>query len=892
MHLVTGGQALLDPGLVGNKFAVQAQLRAEGVRVPGFACVVDRAPLRGLDVPTLSPTADLEGLRGWAAATREAIQARGLPDDLAAEALAAFDEICGHDGQAAVRACVVDPTGRFAEDGADDPFAGLTDSFLYVGRDALLDRVVAALASLFSEPSVLYRHRRGIDLGALAVSVGIQEMVAGRRSVVAFTRDPITGARTTVIAAAHGIGEGVVQEQADIDHFFVSPERTCESRLVHKQRMLVADAAAGHGCVSAEVPAQDADLPVLSTAEALEIHDLCAQIEERLGGPQDVEATITGDGSIHVVQARPAVIASGQDGSATPRAATVTWTNNNLTESFPGVTCALTYSQARVFYRRAFRDFYRRMGIPEASLARDAFQLDRMVGFLDGRVYYRLDAWYTLHGKLAAWPLLRPLWQQTLGLTEPPKGLAPPPGERRRPSAAEVLLLLRLLRRFPRELEGFLRWWDDLDVGAPLAADAPPDELIARYRQVWAEFGARWGLTLQASWLGMVVWATAALLLTRWTEEGLAAVPRLLPGGPSNRTQEGIRSLVGLAERVAADPELRAALGAGDDAAFWQTMTDGSSRPELAEACARHLRLYGDLAINNLKLEERTPRQRPELLVGALRPFVESGTTVAELAGQERAAAERARAALTEVCPGRVRRAILAFLLRRGRTYIKAREDTRFCRSQLYGISREVCRRLAERLVADGLLDDVDDVAHLEVEELLGAFDAASTDPDLRATVAARRAAHERHRELPEPPALFTSPPPPHAVVPVSDAAGASARSGVLTGLASSPGIATGEAKIVHSSDTDPSACVGKILVARETDPGWLPLMVNAAGIIAERGSVISHTAITGRQLGIPTIVAVDGATAAIADGDLLEMDGTTGHARVIRRADAEEAAA
>jgi pyruvate,water dikinase len=166
-------------------------------------------------------------------------------------------------------------------------------------------------------------------------------------------------------------------------------------------------------------------------------------------------------------------------------------------------------------------------------------------------------------------------------------------------------------------------------------------------------------------------------------------------------------------------------------------------------------------------------------------------------------------------------------------------------------------------------------------------------DADLRAVVAARRAAHERHRELPDPPALFTGAPPPHAGGEVHRRSDhdtdPSPRERVLTGLASSPGTVTGEAKVVHGPDTDPRACVGKILIARETDPGWLPLMVNAAGIIAERGSIISHTAITGRQLGIPTIVAVDGATTAFADGDLVEMDGATGRACVIGRAEPEE---
>ena len=72
----------------------------------------------------------------------------------------------------------------------------------------------------------------------------------------------------------------------------------------------------------------------------------------------------------------------------------------------------------------------------------------------------------------------------------------------------------------------------------------------------------------------------------------------------------------------------------------------------------------------------------------------------------------------------------------------------------------------------------------------------------------------------------------------------------------------------------------GCILVAGSTDPAWVFLMMSSAGIIAERGSVLSHTAIIGRELGIPTIVGVRNATQTIRDGSLVTMDGDTGEIR------------
>jgi pyruvate,water dikinase len=77
----------------------------------------------------------------------------------------------------------------------------------------------------------------------------------------------------------------------------------------------------------------------------------------------------------------------------------------------------------------------------------------------------------------------------------------------------------------------------------------------------------------------------------------------------------------------------------------------------------------------------------------------------------------------------------------------------------------------------------------------------------------------------------------------------------------------------------------GEVLVAPMTDPGWVFLMVAAAGIVVEKGSPLSHTAIIGRELGIPTVVGVAGATRRIANGDIVELDGQAGTVAVVRPA-------
>ena len=727
---------------------------------------------------------------------------------------------------------------------------------------------------------MLYRAHRGIDPSILGVCVGIQRMIDGRRSFVAFTHDPVTGARGTKVAAVYGIGEGAVAERADIDHFFVHPGGI-EQRISHKQRML--GRAPTGGVAEYRVPDHLADKPVLSDAQIDHIAQLTETAERLFWGPQDVEGVVTADSAIHLVQVRPAV----RPRTVSP---SVEWTNHNLTESFPGVTTAMTYSHARTFYRMSFRDFYCTVGVPDSQLRSREHQLRRMVGYLDGRLYYRLDAWYALHSQIPGWDVLRPLWQRSLGL----QGDSPVP-HLALDRGSVVRLLARSPRvvwaaaRFPRQLRNFLAWWDDQHVAGMELAQLPADDIVAVYRRVWSEAERHWGVTILAGYLGLAVYAAATLLVQRWTQIAEVNLAALLPGGPPNRTLESVHSTVALAEQINAIPGLSERVLTADAGETWEQIEAGGYGSKLAADVTTHLRKFGDRAMNDLKIEEPTPRQRPEMLIESLRPFIAAGATMQQTSLQEATAARGALDELRRICPSRSRRAILQFGLRAGRFLAKAREDTRFCRTQLYGFSREAMGRLGADLAAAGWLDSPDDYVHLEAEELLGAFEGTSTIGDLRGLARARKDAFLQSCSRPAFAARFATGALPIDIADLRRSAAntpttTGGPSTVLSGLPSSAGIARAQAKLVLHPDVRPDDCAGRILVARETDPGWLPLMLNAAGLVAERGSMLSHTAITGRMLGVPTIVAVSEATTAITDGDDIEIDGRSGTVRIFHR--------
>jgi pyruvate,water dikinase len=104
---------------------------------------------------------------------------------------------------------------------------------------------------------------------------------------------------------------------------------------------------------------------------------------------------------------------------------------------------------------------------------------------------------------------------------------------------------------------------------------------------------------------------------------------------------------------------------------------------------------------------------------------------------------------------------------------------------------------------------------------------------------------------------------------------------GELRGVPISPGTVQGRVKVFQHA-TAKQLLPGEILVARAADPGWTPLFINAGGIILEIGGALQHGAVVAREYGIPCVSGLDGATSLLKDGQLVEVDGSSGIVRIL----------
>lgn len=99
----------------------------------------------------------------------------------------------------------------------------------------------------------------------------------------------------------------------------------------------------------------------------------------------------------------------------------------------------------------------------------------------------------------------------------------------------------------------------------------------------------------------------------------------------------------------------------------------------------------------------------------------------------------------------------------------------------------------------------------------------------------------------------------------------------VVTGIAVGKKIGKGRVRIIKDVSNMGQFKKGEVLVAKMTDPDWVPVMKIASAIVADEGSRVCHAAIVSRELGVPAIVGAENATNKLKNGDMVTVDCSQG---------------
>lgn len=305
---------------------------------------------------------------------------------------------------------------------------------------------------------------------------------------------------------------------------------------------------------------------------------------------------------------------------------------------------------------------------------------------------------------------------------------------------------------------------------------------------------------------------------------------------------------------------------------------DDSAATKFLEGFEQFLYDYGSRGPNEWEVSCATWEVEPELALSAIDRMRLSPPEASPLEHQAERAAEREQisaeiSAMLEGDPEA--HGTFQAALRAARVFMAGRERTKTNCVKMIQETRVLHYEWASRFVEQGHLDQVADFAMLEWGELLQFLD----DPEpWHDTIRSRRADYEEIRQLQEPFVIFGEV-PPISSFPRRDAVEFEvAKAGdQLQGMPGCPGVSQGRARVVLDSHDPTGLAPGDVLVAPLTDPSWTPLFVPAAGVIVDVGAPLSHAIIVSRELGIPCVVSVTGATKKIPDGALVEVNGDTG---------------
>jgi pyruvate,water dikinase len=733
------------------------------------------------------------------------------------------------------------------EDSAGHSFAGIHETTLNVAPAQVAAAVRSCWDSVRSEQAQTYRRAQELPTQDPKTAVLIQRMIQPVAAGVAFTMNPVTGARDElVINSAPGLGDALVSGQVNPDEFRIDKPR----------RKILSSTPNG--------------APSLTSAQLRELADMLVKIERYFGNAQDVEWCHDGR-QFWIVQSRPVT-------TGTPHK-DLTWTRANAREVLPDLPSPMTIYAMTDTIEEGERKFNGKLLAPESELG-------RMARVFYGRLYFNVDQIRHACRMTGTAPalVLRSMGHE--GAIDPADEVQLQPNWRERLTSFPDLLRIlagqlrvkNIVRQQTARLAEFLEELESLDFRK------------LQDRDLWAEH-RKW-LPRMGDELQVVFTLTAVSAyehpLRRMSELAGMAYERLaythLAAGEKSVSSAQAFDLLRLA-RVAPDESKPREYFSRAKQSYQDYRTELRDTQFLKEF-DRFLETYGHRGHYESDIAMPRYHEDPSPLLFTIQSHVQSGNTPdpAEIAARQKKEAAEAWHEFQAKLRWWQRPVLVPlarWLLRRIKQYYLWRE---LCRSSVIRVAwpiRLLHLEMARRFVERSWLESRDDYFYLTPADVDEVAETPETGPDLLSRVARRKEewASLATIEMPllmresELPAILRG-----SAAPV--AAGESKRE--WSGLCVSTGYVEGEVIVLRSPEEFSRMKRGAILVTTATDPSWTPLFTLASGIIVEVGGILSHASTVAREYGLPAIANLKDATKILKDGDRIRLDATNGVVQIL----------
>ncbi len=844
--------------LVGSKAENLFKLRRIGFNVPEGFCVTGIAYTEHLNTNKITDKLSVDLIKLKDAASEEknqilsnirlAIIQSQIPDTITEQIRIYYQKLKAN--YAAVR------SSSAAEDLPGHSFAGLYDTFLNIDNfEKCLDATKRCWASLWTLRAYEYRQQYNFDHHQIKMSVIIQRQIEPESAGVAFSLDPVTGSSSRiVIESCRGLGEALVSGKVQPDRILL---RKKNLKLIRQHLV--------------------SDEPSLNLKAARKLARYVRKIEKEFGCPQDIEWAFS-HGRIWFLQTRP-VTAIGKPKSWEDRQV---WTNVNLGEVVPDVMTPVTYSTI-------MSSFYSLFGNISHLFGADAFRAP-LVGLVAGRLYFNIN-----YGLAALQPFLSQIkidyMQNVFG------------GEQhQRFELGEYDICDEDVPDLGFSWPKYILSWPGIICSFLRYTPAKGDLARARMRTGINELRRLDFENMSTAELAHTICTSQAKMVSELDLMYLfTSAPRIMiferacrkwlrdkdfymgyrlmaaQGGMAD-TEAGLDMwrLAGLAHT---DVQTESILMSGDS---WSELQDQLKQAEhgriFLEAWDKFMDEHGHHCRGEIEFFNARWSERPDYVLDLVRNYLRSIEDINPVENHQRLALEREE--LVRQCRMRLKnplkRALFNWSLKGAAKVAVDRENWKNEFIRLLAVIRRMLLIIGKRFEQAGILNRADDVFFLELSEIEPLANG-QPDSNINACVAERLSQYEKNKAVTPPPVVVGRFDPQKYVQPRIDETVTE-----FKGIAVSPGIVTGKARVILRTEDNSHVEPGEILVAPTTDPAWTPYFLTAAGVVMDMGGVLSHGAIVAREYGIPAVVNVGSASRIIKTGQTVQVDAINGIVTII----------
>ena len=765
-----------------------------------------------------------------------------IPANMVIAIVEAYKALPGDNPPVAVRSSAT------AEDLPEASFAGQQETFLNInGTEAVLDAVCKCWASLWTGRAIAYRLRQGIQPECVALAVVIQLLVPAEASGILFTANPLTGIRNeSVINAAWGLGEAIVGGLVTPDTITVDKNT---GRVIHRETSAKQVMTVRTETSTKEQPVPDSlkNKAVISDKQAAELSQLGSQIERLYSMAMDIEWTLVNK-KFAIVQARPITALPLAPIAWIPPVPKSVFVRTSVVDLMPEPLRPLFVTLGIPTLRDQLRPIGKRIIGSEPDLGENYYTTINTYAYMCSSFPARGWVWL-LTRLLPAYPRLMvgmvPIWRDEM-----------------RPQYNSLVAGLK--DKVVADMSAVELWQTSQEIldaamyyvcalmFATMGASAGSEMLLTRvYEKMARQEGDPPASTLLMGWDNIPAKAEKSLYdMAMWCGERTSLAKYLL----STDT-----------ERVAA--QLKGSLPAeGVEEQDWI---------ELMSRFAQHLDQFGHI-IYQLDFAEDLPLDHPKPMLENMKMYLRAeGVNPHER--QKTSEANRIQTA--EKVLARLkgfRRWAFSKILKISQTLAEVREDALSEIGLGYPKLREMLRELGGRFVEKGVIEKAEDIFWLEkmeIDDLVAGYHRNRiVQVDERKTDWARYKA-----ETPPPMIPMKKRVMGFKAETILAQSEDSHTDHTLKGVATSPGIVTAPACILHGPEDFDHMRHGDVLVAGTTTPAWTPLFAMASAVVTDIGGPLSHGSIVAREYSIPAVMGTGIATRRIHDGDMITVDGGAG---------------